>query len=78
MLFEEFMRSRTVMMALVALAISACAKDEGLEEVRGTVYIGDQPSQKGAGYVTSILMTPRATSGKRRQWAKSSRTAPMS
>jgi hypothetical protein len=40
------------MMALVALAMSACAKDEGLEEVRGMVYIGDQPSQKGAGYVT--------------------------
>ncbi len=38
--------------ASLSLIFAGCAKDDGLTEVRGTLYIGDQPSTKGMGYVT--------------------------
>ena len=37
---------------VIAVAIVGCAKEERLTPVRGTLYIGDQPSTKGMGYVT--------------------------
>jgi len=41
-----------VICLLVAAALAGCTKTDSLTEVRGTLYIGDQPSTKGMGYVT--------------------------
>lgn len=46
------MRSHTLRIALAVLALAGCAKEEGLTEVRGKLYIGDQLSQKGMGNIT--------------------------
>lgn len=46
---------RRCLMATVSLAAAlliGCSHEEKLTEVRGTLYIGDQPSTKGMGYVT--------------------------
>ena len=40
-----------VFFVLTAFA-AGCANEEKLTKVRGTLYIGDQPSQKGMGYIT--------------------------
>ena len=56
---------------LVGLAIVGgllgCAREETLTAVRGTVFVGDQPSQKGMGYVT---FHPDASKGN--QWMEES------
>jgi hypothetical protein len=37
---------------IVAILLTGCAQEEKLTAVKGTLYIGDQPSTKGMGYVT--------------------------
>ncbi len=34
------------------IALAGCSKGDSLTEVRGTLFIGDEPSTKGMGYVT--------------------------
>jgi hypothetical protein len=38
--------------AVTLFLLAGCAKEDQLTEVRGKLYIGDQLSQKGMGYVT--------------------------
>lgn len=38
--------------ALYGLALFGCTQQDRLTPVRGTVYVGDQPPQKGSGHVT--------------------------
>jgi len=49
---EDFMRCCSIALITTVIALASCAKQDGLTEVRGTLFIGDQPSQKGMGYVT--------------------------
>ena len=42
----------TFIAALAAALSLGCSQGNKLTEVRGTLYIGDQPSTKGMGYVT--------------------------
>jgi hypothetical protein len=50
---EGFMSCRcSQLIALTFVAFAGCAKQDSLTEVRGTVFIGEQPSTKGMGYVT--------------------------
>jgi hypothetical protein len=47
------MLTRLCSLILGALALLAgCAQSDGLTEVRGKLYIGDEPSTKGMGYIT--------------------------
>src|SRR5262249_32685479 len=41
-----------VICLLVAAALAGCTKTDSLHVVLATLYIGDQPSTKGMGYVT--------------------------
>ena len=41
-----------IFLALEVLVLFGCSQGEGLTPVRGTLYIGDEPSQKGMGFVT--------------------------
>jgi hypothetical protein len=62
------MRVRVEIVGLLLLGgLIGCAREETLTEVRGTVFIGDQPSQKGMGYVT---FHPDASKGN--QWMEES------
>lgn len=49
-----------VLAAAFALGIFGCAKEDKLTEVKGKLFIGDEPSTKGMGYVT---FHPDATKG---------------
>jgi hypothetical protein len=62
------MRVRVEIVGLLLLGgLIGCAREETLTEVRGTVFIGDQPSEKGMGYVT---FHPDASKGN--QWMEES------
>jgi hypothetical protein len=49
----QWLQSRRISLLCLLLSLAlGCSEGDKLTEVKGTLYIGDQPSQRGMGYVT--------------------------